>query len=312
MFRKKVISIVTPCYNESENVAEVHSEIKRVFEKLPGYRYELIFIDNFSTDGTIEVLRDLAKADKDVKVIVNIKNFGHIRSPHYAVLQSTGDAVVYYYANLKDPADLIVEFVRKWEEGYKIVIGIKKESQENKLMFLVRKIYYRLIRMISETDHIDSFTGYGLYDRSFIDILRKFNEPYPYFRGMVAEFGYNRVEIPFYQSIRKKGKSKNNFYTLYDNAMLGFVNHSKVPIRLASFIGFSLASLSLLIAVIYLLYKLLFWNQFQVGTAPMVIGLFFFSSVQLFFIGIIGEYIGAIYTQVKNRPLVIEKERINF
>lgn len=312
MNNKKLISIVTPCYNEKENILEAYAEIKKVFEKLPLYRYEHIFMDNCSIDGTTQILRDLAKRDPNVKVIINVRNFGHIRSPYHAILQSNGNAVINYYANLKEPSDLIFEFIKKWEEGHQIVIGIKNQSQENKLMFLVRKIYYKIIKKISETDHINNFTGYGLFDKSFIDILRKFNDPYPYFRGLVAEFGSNRAEIPYYQLKRKKGKSKNNFYTLYDNAMLGFVNHSKVPIRLASFVGFSGALLSLLVAMIYLTYKILFWNEFQVGIAPLLIGLFFFTSVQFFFVGIIGEYIGAIFTHVKNKPLVIEKERINF
>lgn len=207
---------------------------------------------------------------------------------------------------------MIKDFLAKWEEGFKIVIGVKQKSEENPIIFMLRKLYYSLIKRISETDHIKNFTGFGLYDKMFVDVLRKLKEPYPYFRGLVAELGFNKLEIPYVQPKRKRGKTSNNFYTLYDIAMLGFVNHSKVPLRLASFIGFGVAVLSLLIAIGYLVYKIIFWDKFDVGTAPLVIGLFFFSSVQLFFIGIIGEYIGAIYTQVKDHPLVIEKERINF
>jgi len=308
----KFISVVTPCYNEEENVERVYKEVKMVFESLGGYTYEHIFIDNASRDRTVPKLKAIAENDKNVKVIVNSRNFGHIRSPYYAYLQATGDAVIAIAADLQDPPSMIADFVKKWEEGYKIVIGVKKKSKENLFMFQIRKLYYNLINRIAETEHIKNFTGFGLYDRSFIDILRRLDEPYPYFRGLVAELGSERIEIEYEQPERKKGKTKNNFYVLYDIAMLGFVNHSKVPLRLASFAGFVGAFLSLIVAIGYFVYKLLYWFEFRVGIAPLVIGFFFFASVQLFFIGMVGEYIGAIYTQVKKRPLVIEKERINF
>ena len=308
----KLVSVVTPCYNEEENVEEVYRQVKEVFAGLPGYRYEHIFIDNASRDKTVSILKEIAKKDKNVKIIVNAKNFGHIRSPYYAYLQTQGDAIVALVSDLQDPPSMIVDFIRKWEEGYKIVIGIKKKSRENPLMFLIRKLYYNLIDRIAETEHIKSFTGFGLYDKSFVDVLRKLDEPYPYFRGLVAELGQERFEIEYEQPERKRGKTNNNFYTLYDMAMLGFVNHSKVPLRLASFTGFVCAFLSLLVAIGYFIYKLIFWSEFQLGVAPLVVGFFFFMSVQLFFIGMLGEYIGAIYTQAKKRPLVIEKERVNF
>jgi glycosyltransferase involved in cell wall biosynthesis len=228
------------------------------------------------------------------------------------MLQSIGEAVILIVSDLQDPPSMIIDFVKKWEAGYKIVIGTKTKSKENKLMFLIRKMFYSVISNISETDQIKNFTGFGLYDREFIEIIRNLNEPYPYFRGIIAEFGYSMIEIPYTQPKREKGETKNNFYALYDIAMLGFVNHSKLPLRLASFIGFGVSLFSIIIAIVYFIYKLVLWDNFAVGIAPLVIGIFFFAGVQLFFLGIIGEYIGTIFTQVKNRPLVIEKERINF
>lgn len=308
----KKISILSPCYNEEENVEELYKQVKAQFDLLPQYSYEHIFIDNASTDNTVAILRQLAAKDKNVKLILNAKNAGHIRSPYHGLMQAHGDAVITMASDLQDPPELIPDFIKKWEEGHQIVIGIKAKSKENPIVFLARKLFYAVIARFSDTEHISNFTGFGLYDQSFIEILRPIDDPYPYFRGMIAEMGYNRCEIPFTQPARTRGKTKNNFYTLYDIGMLGFVNHSKLPLRLASFIGFTVAMLSLLVAIIYLIYKLIFWDEFSLGTAPLVIGLFFFSSIQLFFIGIIGEYIGAIHTQVRKRPLVIEKERVNF
>jgi len=307
-----LISVVTPCYNEEENVMELYTQVKKVFDGLENYTYEHIFIDNASIDETVPILKNLAKSDNKVKIIVNSRNFGHIRSPYYGLLQTSGDAAIIMASDLQDPPSMIKDFIAKWEEGFKIVVGVKTKSEESAAMFAVRKLYYNLIEKYAETEQIKNFTGFGLYDKKFIDTLRQLNEPYPYFRGLITEIGFERAQIEFVQPKRKKGITKNNFYTLYDIAMLGFVNHSKVPLRMATFIGFSVAILSLLTALTYFIYKLIFWQRFQVGAAPMVIGIFFFAAVQLFFIGIIGEYIGAIYTQVKNRPLVIEKERINF
>lgn len=309
---KKLISIVTGCYNEEKNVERLYQEVKKVMDSLPEYNYEHIFIDNCSHDQTVIILKKIAAKDKNLKIIVNVRNFGHIRSPYYGLLQAKGDAVIYIVSDLQDPPQLIKKFIKSWESGNKIIIGVKTKSEENSLIFALRSLYYRLIERMSETEQIKNFTGFGLYDRRFVDIVRDLDDPYPYFRGMVTELGFARVEIPYTQNRRHKGCSKNNFYTLYDLAMLGFVNHSKVPLRIASFVGFGVATLSLLVALGYFIVKLIHWNEFNAGVAPLVIGLFFFSAVQLFFIGIIGEYIGAIYTQVKKRPLVIEKERINF
>lgn len=308
----KTISILTPCYNEEENVREVYRQVREVMAALPQYEYEHLFIDNASQDHTVDILRELAAEDKRVKVIVNTRNFGHIRSPYHGLLQARGEAVIKLVADLQDPPEMIPEFLRKWEEGYKVVIAVKKESRESRLMFAVRKAYYRLVQRLSEIELVENFTGFGLYDREVIEKLREVDDPYPYFRGLICDLGYERAEIPYTQPQRARGITKNNFYTLYDMAMLGITNHSKVPLRLATMTGFAMSLLSLLVALGYLVYKLVEWKNFQLGMAPLVIGLFFFASVQLIFIGILGEYIGAIHTQVLKRPLVVEKERINF
>jgi glycosyltransferase involved in cell wall biosynthesis len=308
----KLISIVTPCYNEEENVELLYHKVKDVFSLLPHYRCEHLFIDNHSSDGTVSILKRLAANDPNVKIIVNARNFGHIRSPHHAILQTRGEAVISMVADLQDPPELIAAFIKKWEEGFKIVIGVKSQSEEHPLFFAVRRLYYQLVSRLSEIELVKNFTGFGLYDRSVVEILRKIDDPYPYFRGLICDIGFDRAEIEYVQPARKRGFTKNNFYTLFDMAMLGFTNHSKVPLRLATMTGFGLAALSLLFAFCYFIYKLIFWSKFQVGIAPLVIGLFFFASVQLFFIGILGEYIGSIHTQVLKRPLVVEKERVNF
>jgi glycosyltransferase involved in cell wall biosynthesis len=309
---KKLISVVTACYNEEENVEEIYNKVKEVFERLDKYEYEHIFIDNASKDKTVQILKEIAKNDKNVKIIVNARNFGHIRSPFYGLLQARGEAVISIVADLQDPPSMIADFIQKWEEGYNVVVGVKKDSDESKVMFAIRSYYYDMISRLSEVDQIKNFTGFGLYDKKIIEILQKIDDPYPYFRGLISEIGYDIFRIEYVQPVRKRGLTKNNFYSLYDIAMLGITNHSKVPLRLAAMLGFCLAALSLFAAFGYFIYKIIFWQSFSVGIAPLVIGLFFFSSVQLFFIGIIGEYIGSIYTQVLKRPLVIEKERINF
>ena len=306
------ISVVTPVYNEEENIRALHAQIREVFSKLPGYAYEHICIDNASKDRTVEILREMACEDKNLKVIVNTRNFGHIRSPYHAFLQAQGDAVIAMAGDLQDPPALIPEFIKKWEEGYKIVLGVKTSSEESPLMFFVRKRYYDFISRLSEIELVKNFTGFGLYDRAVVEIIRKVDDPYPYFRGLIADLGFEAARISYRQEARRRGITKNNFYTLYDMAMLGITQHSKVPLRLAAMLGFVMSMVFFLIAAGYLVAKLMFWDKFPMGTVPILIGLFGFSSVQLFFIGIIGEYIGAIYTQVLRRPLVIEKERINF
>ena len=308
----KKISIVTPCFNEEENVEDVYNEEKLEFDRLKEFEYEHIFIDNNSTDKTVFILKRLAAQDKNVKLILNMKNFGHIRSPFYGLIQAEGDAVILIVADLQDPPEMIPLFLKKWEEGHQIVAGVKNDSEENSFMFSVRKLFYFMMSKMSVSMHISNFTGFALYDQSFIRVLRTLDDPYPYFRGLVSELGSDICQLPYTQPIRHKGKTKNNFYSLYDMAMLGIVNYSKLPLRMACFVGFVFGIISFLIGVAYLVYKLIYWYDFELGIAPLVIGLFFFSSVQLFFIGIIGEYVGAVYTQVRKRPLVVEKERINF
>ncbi len=308
----KKISVASGCYNEEDNLREFYDRIVATFRQLPGYTYEIILADNCSTDRSREILREIAARDPQFKVILNANNFGHIRSPFNALLQTSGDAVVVLCSDLQEPPEMILDFVKQWEAGYQVVCGVKPKSRENPLMFQVRRLYYWLLASCSETSQIQNFTGFGLYDRKVINAIRQFNEPYPYFRGLVSEIGFKRAEVPFIQAARQHGKTKNNFFTLYDMAMIGFVNHTKLPLRLAAFAGFFLAILSLFVAIGYLIYKLLYWQTFNLGLAPIVIGLFFFASVQLLFIGVIGEYVGAIWTQVKNKPLVIEDERINF
>jgi len=310
---KKHISVITPCYNEEGNVTLLIKTIGDIFEKLPQYTYEHVLIDNCSTDKTPDILREIASINKNVKVIFNERNFGWIRSPFHGLIQCYGDAVIYMVSDFQEPPELIPQFLEKWEEGFKIVIGIKEASKENPLMFALRNFFYKTLSSASDGEAtIKNFTGFGLYDQKFISILRNLDDQYPYLRGLVSELGFKRYEIPYKQPKRLSGKSNSNFFKLYDVAILGFTSHSKLPLRLSAFVGFFSAILSLLVAVGYLVYKLIFWYDFSIGIAPMVIGVFFFSSVQLFFIGIIGEYIGAIHTQIRKRPLVIEKERLNF
>lgn len=274
--------------------------------------YEHIFIDNDSKDKSQSILRRLAKEDKKIKVIINNRNFGQVRSPNYGLLQATGDAVILLVADLQDPPEMIETFIHKWREGYKVVLGVKTESEESSLMFTIRKAYYNFVTRVSDTELTKNNTGFGLYDKKVMDILKEIQDPYPYFRGLISELGFESAKIEYTQPVRKRGITSNNFYKLYDYAMLGITSHSKVPLRLATMAGFTLSALSFVAALIYLVLKLVFWNQFQLGIAPMLIGVFFFMSVQLFFIGIIGEYVGFIHTQVMKRPLVTEKERINF
>ncbi len=308
----KLISVVTPCYNEQDNIRALHAQVREAFAGLPGCAYEHICIDNASKDGTVAVLRELAREDKNLKVIVNARNFGHIRSPHHALLQAKGDAAILMASDLQDPPALIPQFVKKWEEGYKVVLGIKTTSEESPLMFFVRKVYYDLIGRLSEIELAKNNTGFGLYDRAVLDVLKTIDDPYPYFRGLICDIGFDQARIEYTQARRRRGITSNNFYTLYDMAMLGITNHSKVPLRLATMLGFAMSALSFTVGLFYLVYKLIFWNKFSLGTAPILIGLSLFASVQLFFIGILGEYIGSIHTQVLKRPLVVEKERINF
>jgi glycosyltransferase involved in cell wall biosynthesis len=307
-----VITVITPCYNEEGNVAELYERVRSAIAIAGTYQYEHIFIDNASFDNTLAQLKALAARDRNVKVIRNTRNFGHIRSPIHALYQASGNAVIFIAADLQDPPEMIVDMIRKWEEGYAVVIGIKAASDENRLMFWIRQRYYKLVDRLSGIQTIQNFTGFGLYDRKVVDAVKRFDDPYPYFRGMISEIGMRHFEIPYHQPGRKRGITKNNLYTLYDLAMLGITNLSKVPLRLVTFAGFLSSLLCVLLALIYLVYKLIFWSRFSAGVAPLVIRLFFFMSLQMIFIGIVGEYIGTIHTLVQRRPLVIEQERVNF
>lgn len=308
----KLITILTPCYNEELNVREVHRRLMETAAKLPQYRFEHLFIDNASTDGTVEVLRQMAAEDPTVKVIVNARNVGGARSGMHGFLQAKGDAVGSLFADLQDPPELFIDMVREWENGFPIVAAIKNTSDENKLMYAIRTLYYRLVGRLTNVRILKHFTGFGLYDRSVVERIRtEYRDPYPYFRGIIAELGLPVARVFYNQKRREKGKSSNNFYALYDFAMLGITNLSKVPLRMVIFAGFISAFISFLAGMFYLVYKLVFWRSFTVGIAPLVLGLFFLGSVQLIALGIIGEYIGSIHTLALKRPYVTEKERIN-
>ena len=307
----KKISIVVPCFNEEENVVPMADAIREEFKKnLSSYEYEII--DNDSKDNTRELIRELCKSDKGIKGIFNAKNFGQFNSPYYGMLQSTGDATVLMAADFQDPVEMIPKYVAAWEEGYKIAIGIKKSSQENKIMYHLRSLYYKTIKKLSEVEQIEHFTGFGLYDKAFINVMRNLDDPVPFLRGIVAELGFRRKEIPYEQPQRRAGITSNNLYRLYDAAMLSITAYTKVGLRLATFAGVILSGISMLIAVIYLILKLVYWDRFPAGMAPILIGMLFLGSIQIFFIGLIGEYILTINQRVMKRPLVVEEERINF
>lgn len=308
---RSLISIVTPCYNEQENVDELYVRIKAAIAPLD-YNFEIIFIDNHSADNTVEKLKLLAKVDPSVKIIVNTRNFGHIRSPYYGIIQSQGIATIYLASDLQDPPELIPEFIQHWEKGYKLVLAVKPVSQGSVIIHGMRKAYYRMLDRISEINVLNDSTGFGLYDKEVLNQVRAVNDPYPYLRGLISELGYEVKSIPFNQPRRLRGISKNNIYTLYDIAMLGIVSHSKLPIRIAAFTGFLMGVVSIFAAIAFTVLKILFWNSYPIGVAPIAIGIFFLFGMQFLFIGIVGEYIGSIHTYVQRRPVVVERERINF
>lgn len=308
----KTISIVIPCYNEEENIEELTKAIIDVFEKeIPQHDYNITFIDNYSTDKSREIISSICSRNPKVRAIFNVRNFGHIRSPYHGLINSTGDCTITMACDFQDPPEKIVELVEKWDQGFKIVITKKTKSYENAFMYFLRSKYYSTLKKISEVEQIEHFTGFGLYDVEFIEVLKKLNEPYPYLRGIIAELGYSRADIEFVQPKRKAGKTKNNFYTLFDMAMLGITSYSKVIMRLSTIMGFTVAALSFLVATVYFVLKLIFWDNFPMGMAPMIISIFFLGAVQLFFIGIMGEYILNINIRITNRPLVIEEKRLN-
>lgn len=310
---KKLISVMTPCYNEEDNIEDLYSQVKTIFEnQLSGYDYEHVFIDNCSKDRTVDILKMLARKDPKVKIIVNARNFGFVRSSYYGLIQPDGDAVIFLMADLQDPPSLIIDFVTKWEEGYKVVQGVRKNSRESFVLFKVKKLYYYVLSRISDVELTRDTTGFGLYDKYVIQSLRKIDDPYPYFKGLISELGFEIAEVEYVSAARKRGVSSANFFMLYDFALLGITSHSRVPIRVATMAGFVMAILSLFVAIAYLIAKLINPNFLPIGIASLHVSLFFFSSVQLFFIGIIGEYIGLIHLRALKRPLVVERERVNF
>lgn len=309
----KKISILIPCYNEEENVGPMSEAIVNLFQtELSAYDYELVFIDNDSHDKTRDILRDICASNSKIKAIFNAKNFGQFNSPYYGILQTTGDCTISMVCDFQDPIELIPQYVREWENGYKIVIGIKTSSKENPVMYHLRGMYYKFIKKFSDVEQIEHFTGSGLYDKEFVEVLRNLHDPTPFLRGIVAELGFRRKEIPYEQPKRRAGKTHNNFYSLYDAAMLSITSYTKIGLRLCTFFGVICGGISVVIGLVYLILKLIFWNNFVAGMAPVLIGMFFLGALQLFFIGFIGEYILSINQRVMNRPLVIEEERLNF
>lgn len=309
----KTISILVPTYNEEENILLIYKRIKTIFEtSLINYNFELIYIDNYSLDKSREIIEELVKEDERVKAIFNAKNFGFSRSCFYGLLQGTGDCTVLIFADMQDPPEVIADFVKEWEKGKQIVIGIKNKSRENPIMYFIRGMYYRTIKKIADIDHIEHFTGFGLYDRKFIDVMKQLKDSNPYLRGIVAELGPERAEVFYEQKQREKGKSSFNFFKLYDVAMLGITSYSKVVMRLATILGFLMSGICFILAVITIIMKIINWNSFQLGIAGLLVGMFFMGSVLLFFIGFLGEYILNINTRVMERPLVIEQKRLGF
>ncbi len=307
-----LITVVTPCYNEEANAREIYLAVKQEFAALPEYRYEHLFIDNGSRDATPEILRTLAAADSAVKVIFNTRNFGPIRSPVHGLLQAQGDAVIGIAADFQDPPTMIPALLERWRLGAFVALGVKLSSEEHWFMYKVRDTYYRMLASVADVEMVRQATGFGIYDQRVIAAMRQMADPYPFLRGLVAEVGYPIERIPFRQEARRAGKSKISTYQLFDVALQGMVSHSKVPLRIATLSGVVTGGLSMLVGFAYLIAKLIWWNSFTLGIAPIVIGFFFLSAVQLVFVGIVGEYVGAIYTYVKNRPLVFERERLNF
>lgn len=309
----KKVSVLIPCYNEEDNVVPMSEAITELFEKqLTQYDWELLFIDNDSHDKTRELLRKICEENSHIKAIFNAKNFGQFNSPYYGILQTTGDCTISMVCDFQDPIELIPQYLEEWENGYKIVIGIKTGSKESKIMYGLRTLYYKMIKKFSDVEQIEHFTGSGLYDRDFVEVLRKLDDPTPFLRGIVAELGYRRKEIPYVQPQRRAGKTHNNWYSLYDAAMLSFTSYTKIGLRLCTFAGLICGALSFLIGMVYLIAKLIWWYSMDAGMAPVLIGVFFLGAVELFFIGFIGEYIMSINQRVMKRPLVIEEERIGF
>lgn len=311
----KKISVLIPCYNEVDNVEPMANALSKIFtEELPKYDYEIVFIDNASTDGTRDLLEVLCHKNEKVKAIFNVTNFGQFNSPFHGMCECHGDAVINIACDFQEPPELIVELVKKWEEGHKIVCAVKTKSKENPIVYALRSIYYRLIKNMSSVRIIEQFSGFALYDKSFIKLMRKLDDPLPFMRGIVAEYGegFNMTTVEFEQQKRTAGKTKNNFYSLYDAAMLSFTSYTKVGLRLATFLGFFIAGFSFIVGMVYLVYKLVKWNQFNAGLAPLTVGIFFLGGIVMIFLGLLGEYILNINTRVIHRPIVVEERRIGW
>ncbi len=313
MENRKKISVMIPCYNEEENARPIYEAVKNeLVTSLPQYDYEILFIDNKSKDNTRSIIRQICKEDKNVRAIFNCRNFGQFNSPYYGIINTSGDCCITICADFQDPVEMIPKFVAEWEKGYKIVIGVKTQSKESKIMYGLRTVYYKLIKKMSDVEQIEHFTGFGLYDKSFVKTLRELDDPQPFIRGIVAELGPERKEIEYTQPQRRAGKTHNNFYSLYDAAMLSLTSYTKIGLRLAVFAGGAFSVIGFLVALVYLILKLIRWYDFPAGTVPILIGVFLMSSIQLFFIGLLGEYIMNINRRVMKRPLVVEEERLNF
>lgn len=310
--KKKKITLISPCYNEVDNIDSLYERVLAVIDRIDGYDFEYIFIDNASVDGTVDKLREIAALDSRVRIIINNRNFGHIRSPYYGILQTYGDATIYLASDLQDPPEMIPNFIKGWESGYKLVMAVKPVAEDSGFMHKLRRFYYKTLAYISETPLTSDTTGFGLYDKCVVDELRRIQDPYPYLRGLIDELGYSMLRIEFVQPRRLRGVTKNNFFTLYDIAMLGVVSHSMMPLRVASIIGFIMSFIAFFASIFVLMLKVIWWEAFSPGLAPLVIMALFMFGVVMFFIGLMGEYIGSIHSYVKNRPIVTERERIGF
>ena len=307
----KKISVVLPCFNEEENIKPLYESLERILGKL-NYNFEYLFIDNCSEDKTVQEIKKICAKDPKVKLIVNSRNFGHIRSPMHGILNATGDSAILMATDFQDPPELLLEFIQKWEEGYKVIKGVKSSSEEKSFFFFVRKTYYKTVNRLADVELTQNYTGFGMYDSCVLQELKKVKDRYPYFRGLISEIGFKSAEIKFKQPQRKRGFTKNNLYTLYDMGILGIISHSKIPLRICTVVGFLTGAFFFSVSLGYLLLKIIFWKSFSFGLAPLMIGLFFLGGMNLFFLGLLGEYICAIHTQVIAHPIVVEKERVNF
>lgn len=309
----KTISVTIPCWSEEKSVRQMYERLTKIFrEQLSRYDYEIIYVDDYSPDNTRNEIRKLCAEDKHVKAVFNARNFGFSRNVFASLLYGTGDATFMLFGDLQDPPELLPQMVAEWEKGKKVIIGQRTTGNENRLMYAMRKLYYKIMEKLADSKQIEHFNGFGLYDRSFIDVLRELDDPAPYLKGIVSELSIELSIIPYEQAASARGKSGSNFLKNYDLAMLGITSYTKILMRLATFVGAGLGVVSALFAIFVLISKLLNWNSYPYGTATIIIGVFFIGAVQLFFTGILGEYILSINTRSMRRPLVVVGEKINF